>query len=458
MKRRGANRRTFFKVAGAAGAAGVLSQTACTPSLAGQGAATQPSVKGYTGVKGFTGGKFPPGTVMAKGRVLGANDRLLIGHVGLGGMGTGHVADLREQAEAWNAQSVALCDVYSVRIERAKGIVLGANPQAAVQSEKDYRRVLDNKDVDAVIVATPEHWHCHVAVHALQAGKHAYVQKPMARYLDEAFQLYDAWQASGKVVQVGSQGCTDPKYLAARDLVASGKLGPIVSAQSSYTRNTKAGEWNYKIDEGAGPDNLDWDMWLGSAPKRPWNDDSKARFFRYRKYRDYSAGILGDLMPHRIHPLLLTLGGASWPLKVQALGTRNVSTDREVADTVHVQAEMEGGWTFSFIGSTVNEQGLTEQVRGHKATLYLAGDAPELKPERPFAEELELPTVEVTDSGESHVKHMRNWLDSIRASKQPGCPMDLAIRAQALISLAEISEVTNKTVLFDPAKRSWSFA
>jgi predicted dehydrogenase len=444
MKRRGANRRTFFKLAGTAGlAAGAI----------GSGCATATQAD----TKTFTRGQFPRGTVMASGRVLGANDRLLIGHIGLGGMGTGHVAEIREHGGEWNVQSVALSDVYSPRIERARGIVLGGNPEAKIQAEKDYRRLLDNKDVDAVIIATPEHWHCEVGVHALQAGKHAYVQKPMARYLDEAFQLYDAWKASGKIVQVGSQGCTDPKYLAARDLVASGKLGPIVSAQSSYTRNNKDGEWNYKIEAEAGPDNLDWGMWLGAAPKRPWNDDSKARFFRYRKYRDYSAGILGDLMPHRIHPLLLTLGGSSWPLKVQALGTRNVSVDREVADTIHVQAEMEGGWTFSFIGSTVNEQGLTEEVRGHKATLYLAGDAPELKPERPFAEEIDVTAVEVQDSGESHAKHMRNWFESIRANKQPGCNMDLAIRAQALISLAEISELMNKTVLFDPAKRTWKF-
>jgi predicted dehydrogenase len=442
-----ANRRTFFKLAGAAGlAAGAIGRSA--------EAAVLPTP--HANPKRFIGGRFPKGTVMAKGRVLGANDRVLMAHVGLGGMGTGHVTDFKKQGKDWNAQSIALCDVYSVRVERAKGIVLGESLEAtSVQTEKDYRKVLDNKDVDAVIVATPEHWHCEVAVHALQAGKHAFVQKPMARYLDEAFQLYDAWKASGRIVQVGSQGCTDPKYLAARDLVASGKLGPIVSAQSSYTRNNRDGEWNYKIDEDAGPENLDWAMWLGSAPKRPWNEDSKARFFRYRKYRDYSAGILGDLMPHRIHPLLLTLGSASWPLRVQAIGTRNVSTDREVSDTVHVLAEMEGGWTFSFVGSTVNEQGVTEQVRGHRATLYLAGDAPEVKPERPFAEEFETPTIDVKDSGENHVKHMRNWLDSIRDNKQPGCPMDLAIRAQAIISLAEISEVTGKTVVFDPAKRTW---
>jgi predicted dehydrogenase len=452
------NRRGFFKVAGAAGViAGSLSgsQEAAAGSL--------PSPKADP--KKFIGGKFPKGPVMAKGRVLGANDRVNVGHIGLGfppggaGMGAAHVTSFKKLAKERNTQSIGLCDVYSVRVEKAKAKLLEGDPEGVtIQTEKDYRKLLENKDIDAVIIATPEHWHCEIAVHAMDAGKHVYIQKPMARYLDEAFQVWDAQKRTGRIAQVGSQGTSDPRYHAAREAIASGKLGPLVSAQSSYTRNSKDGEWNYAIDEGCGPDNLDWGMWLGSATKRPWNDDAKARFFRYRKYRDYSAGILGDLMPHRIHPLLLAAGGNDWPLKVTCVGTRQVSTDREVSDTVHVVAEMERGWTFMFVGSTVNEQGLTELVRGHKATMYLAGKEPEIKPERPFAEEIEGGMVPVTDSGESHAKHESNFLDAIRGIKPPNCPVELAVRAQVLISLAEISEVSKRSVVFDPAKRSWKFA
>ena len=449
------SRRGFFKVAGAAGLAAGATTVVGGADEAAAGSLPSPRAN----IKKFAGGKFTKPPVLAKGRVLGANDRILVGHVGVGGMGGHHVKDLKENGKAWNVQSIAISDVYDVRLEKAKATVLADNPEGVkVQAERDYRKLLDNKDIDAIIVATPEHWHGQVAVHAMEAGKHAFVQKPMVRYLDEGLQLYDVWKKTGRIVQVGSQGTTDPKYIAAKELVASGKLGPLVSAQSSYTRNSKDGEWNYDIDADAGPQNLDWGMWLGSAAKRPWNDDSKARFFRYRKYRDYSAGILGDLMPHRIHPLLMVMGGNSWPLKVQCIGTRGVSTDREVSDTVHVIAEMEGGWTFLFVGSTVNEQGLTEQVRGNKATLYLAGKDPDVKPERPYAEEIEGGAVTVQDSGESHPKHEKNWFDAIRDNKQPNCNLDLAIRAQALISLAEISEITKKTVLFDPAKRTWKLA
>lgn len=361
--------------------------------------------------------------------------------------------------QPWNTQSIALSDVYTKRLDMAKAIIQEGDPEgAAIQMEKDYRKILENKDVDAVIVATPEHWHAQIAVHAMEAGKHVFIQKPMTRYLDEAFQIYDAWKRTGRIVQIGSQGCSDPKYHAAREVVASGKLGPIVSAQSSYTRNSSGGEWNYAIDEEAGPDNLDWAMWLGSAGKRPWNEDSKARFFRYRKYRDYSAGILGDLMPHRIHPLLLAMGGKDWPLKVQCVGTMKVSTDREVSDTVTVIAEMESGWTFLFTGSTVNEWGLPETIRGHKATMHLGDNAPDVKPERPYAEEVEGGVVKVENSGENHPKHEHNWIQSIRDGKQPNCDMELAVRTQALICMAEISEVTGRTVLFDAKKRNYKFA
>ncbi len=456
MKSTHTNRRGFFKIAGATGLlAGGLARS--DEALAG----TLPAPK--ANLKRFLGGRFPKSPVMAKGRILGANDRILIGHIGVGNMGGKHVRSIKEHAVESNVQSIALADVYSVRLERTKAALLGDTPEAvSVQTEKDYRKILENKDVDAIVIGTPEHWHSQIAVHAMEAGKHVYCEKPMSRYLDESFQMYDVWKRTGRVVQVGSQGCSDPTYHAAREVItsgiASGKLGPLVSAQSSYTRNSKEGEWNYPIDDEAGPDNLDWGMWLGSAAKRPWNDDSKARYFRYRKYRDYSAGILGDLMPHRIHPLLFATGGAAWPLRVQCVGTRVVSTDREVSDTVHVMAEMEGGWTFFFVGSTVNEQGVTEQVRCHKATIYLAGGEPELKPERPYAEEIEASTVAVKDSGEKVDKHEKNWIQCMRENRQPNTNMDLAVRAQVLISLAEISETTKKAVHFDPAKRTWKLA
>jgi hypothetical protein len=129
-----------------------------------------------------------------------------------------------------------------------------------------------------------------------------------------------------------------------------------------------------------------------------------------------------------------------------------------VADTVFVTAEMQGGWTLVFGSSSVNEQGLQEMVRGFKATMYLGGKDPEVKPERPFAEDVDGGIQVVKNSGESVPKHEANWIEAMRGNEPVNCPLSLAIRAQALISLAEISEMTSKTVLFDPARRSWKFA
>jgi predicted dehydrogenase len=444
-----ASRRQFFKLAGATGlAAGTLAR----PETAFAGKLPAPKAN----VKKLKGGKFPSSSYKATARPMGANDRVLLAHIGIGGMGGSHLADFNEKAKERNTQSVAVCDPYLPRMSQAKSKILEkAAGCGDVQVDKDYRKLLENKDVDAVIISTPEHWHSQIAVHAMDAGKHVYVEKPMSRYLDEGFQIYDTWKRTKRIVQVGAQGCSEPKYHKAREIIAEGKLGPLVSVQTSYTRNSRDGEWNYKIEPEAGPDNLDWDLWLGSAPRRPWNDDARDRFFRYRKYRDYSSGILGDLMPHRIHPILLATGKVEFPRRVACIGTKQVSTDREVEDTVHVVAEFPTGWSFLFIGSTVNEQGVSELIRGHHATLYSAGANLELSPERPFAEEMDGGPIAVDGKGGSHPLHRTDFINAVRAGRDPNCNMELAIRAQALISMAEAAVILGRTVEFDEKRRDW---
>ncbi len=444
-----AARRRFFKIAGAGSliAAGFgKSNDAFAMKLPAPNANT----------KNFTGGKFPKARTMAKGRVLGANDRILMAYVGLGGMGTSHVQDFLKNEKAWNTQTAGLCDPYSRRVDRARNMVVeGSKGCAAVQADKDYRKILENKDIDAVLLATPEHWHSQIAVHAMEAGKHVYVEKPMSRYIDEAFQIYDAKKKTGKIVQVGAQGTSEKKYHKSAELIKEGKVGQLVSVQTSYCRNSATGEWNYSIDPEAGPDNLDWEMWLGSAPKRPWNEDSKERFFRYRKYFDYSGGILGDLMPHMIYPSLLAAGTNEYPSRVSAIGTRKISTDREVADSVSVMAEFPSGWTFLFVGSTVNEQGLREMIRGNKGSIYLAGKDPELAPERPYAEEIDPGKFTLEEPQPRHSVHRENFLTAIRTNTEPNCNIELGIRGQVLVSMAEIAQRTGKTIVFDEKKRTF---
>jgi len=418
--------------------------------------------------KKFKAGSYPKAPVIATGRVIGANDRINVAFVGTGGMGSGHVQHYSDEWQARNIQIVGICDVNKGRREGNKQYAIDKGAAvAACLCESDYRRLLENKDIDAITIATPEHWHGQVAVHAMEAGKHVYIQKPMTRYLDEAFQVHDTALRTKRVVQVGSQGCSDGRYATAGKALREGKAGPLVMGQGSYTRNSANGEWNYPIDGNLNPDNFDWELWLGSAPHRPWDpgpggaddgaqrmrDDSLARYHRYRKYWDYSAGIMGDLMPHKLHPFLIASGNPEYPVRVSSIGTR-LQDDRDVHDTIQVVAEFPSKWTMLFVGSTVNEQGLQDMFRGYKATVYF-GNGVKLEPERWASEQVEGADIPLLgEAGESHERHEINWLDAIRGKvPKPNCDIELATKVQTIISLAEMSIRLNKTMLFDEKTR-----
>jgi predicted dehydrogenase len=387
---------------------------------------------------------------VAPGRVIGANDRINVGHIGVGGMGGGHVRMMKGQAEKINIKQIAVCDIYKPRLENAK-------KQAGIESDAgayhDYRKLLENKDVDAVIIASPEHWHMDQTVDAVEAGKHVYLEKPMTRYADEAFKIYDAVKKTGKVLQVGSQGCSNQKWHRIGELVAQGKIGKLLWAQGGYCRNNPGGEWNYGIDEGANPQNLDWQAFLGRAPKREFD---KERFFRWRKYWDYSAGIVTDLWPHVFHPLMLATGLA-WPRRVVSVGGRYVERskqDRDVADTVHVLAEFDNEFTVVLAGCTENERSFPEMIRGHKGTIESALFSRDFKlsAERPYSDEIDEIT-ETAGTGEAQEVHEANWIDCIRTGKKPNCDVELATRVMVTVGMAEQAYRYNKCMLFDPATR-----
>src|SRR5947208_11459372 len=160
---------------------------------------------------------------------------------------------------------------------------------------------------------------------SVEAGKHVYCEKPLTRYLDEAFKVYDTVKKSGKVFQVGSQGCSAGGYKKCAEMVKAGKLGTLVWGQAWYSRNSLGGEWNYPLEDNATAENIDWERWLGKVKTRaPF---SKEHFHRWRKYFQYCAGPLGDLAPHRLHPLILATGNPEFPKRVVSIGTKNVHAD-----------------------------------------------------------------------------------------------------------------------------------
>jgi len=381
------------------------------------------------------------------GRVIGANDRISVGFVGVGGQGfNAHVRNVKQYEGDNNTVAVAVSDVYNRRLERARDF-LGLSADNAYE---DYRKLIERKDIDAIFCATVDHWHSQVSIDALNSGKHVYCEKPMTRYLDEAFAVYDVVKKTGKTFQIGSQYCSAAQYHKAAELVRAGMVGAPVLGQASYCRNNPDGEWNYGIDDTSTPENINWKRWLGKVSERPFSADS---YHRWRKYYPYCAGILGDLLAHRIHPLMIASGNPEFPVRVASLGTRKITTDRDVHDNTQVLAEFPSGLSLLVIGSTVNEQGLPDMFRGHEATIYFGGSRVELRPERPFADEIDPEEYDNLEPGVSVPAHHADFFNGIRTGKPTNGNIDLAVKVQTVISMAEMAARLGYTLHFDEKTR-----
>ncbi len=402
------------------------------------------------------------GQAPAAGKVLGANDRINVGFIGVGGQGfNAHVNIMKAHTTETNAALVAVCDVWPKRTAKAKEFIEKENSGAKVEVYDDYRKLIERKDIDAVVIATHDPIHMPAAIGAMESGKHVYCEKPMTRYLGEAFQIQDAVKKTGKILQVGSQGCSAQAWHTAAKMIQEGKIGQLVWAQGYYCRNNAKGEWNYAIDQDATAKSVDWERWLGPVHKRiPFSAD---HYFRWRKYFPYCAGLLGDLMPHRLHPLMLATGKPEFPTRVVSIGSKNVHTDKNTPDTVerdvpeHVSlmAEFPSGMMLNVTCSTVNARSPGFAIYGHHATLEIgsSGESLQVIPERPFAEEVEDEQISGLKPTEDIAAHHANWFDCIRNNKQPNCGIDLAVRVQTVISLAEMSERLKIACLFDEKTR-----
>lgn len=384
------------------------------------------------------------------GRVIGANDRITVGYIGTGKQGMEHVKFQKTFAEENNIAQVAVCDLYEKHRKQSQQHI-GLKD---ADTYRDYRKLLERKDIDAIVAAPVDNWHAQVSIDALEAGKHVFCEKPMSRYLAEAFGVYDAVKRTGKTYVIGSQGCMDPKWHKAAEWVKAGKLGPLVWGQSSYCRNNKNNsEWTFPVDPDANEKNLDWNLWLGRAPKIPFNPE---HYFCWHKYYAYNAGIIGNLLPHRFMPMMLASGTPEFPHRVVCTGTRKVSTDREITDTTHLLAEFPAGLTLVVAGSTVNEIGLPDVLRGRKATLHFAtqGNKVELKPETIFTDDISAEDFADPQPTEVIPVLEKNFFHCIRTCEQPVANAELAIRAHTVLCMAEMSERLGLALFFDQASRT----
>jgi predicted dehydrogenase len=271
---------------------------------------------------------------------------------------------------------IGVCDAYKGRIARAQER-LGAN----AKEYPDYRALLADKSIDAVVIATPDHWHKQQAIEALAAGKDVYLEKPMTYTIDDGPEMIAAAEKSGRLLQIGSQGISSKLQQTAREIIKSGKLGQISMVRASYDRNTDSGAWLYPIPPDADPKTVNWDMFLGPAPKKPFDLE---RFFRWRCYWDYSGGISTDLFVHLMTTIHYVMG-ATVPETVMATGAnyRHQKT-HEVPDTLNA-AVIYGKEAFSVsLSGTFNSSGGGESgfaILGNEGSLVFRGGRMTLAPE-----------------------------------------------------------------------------
>jgi predicted dehydrogenase len=393
--------------------------------------------------------------------LLGSNDRIRMAVIGPGGMGRGHIGsfcNLRKQGKV-AFDIVAVCDVCQTHLDA--GLEMARNGQdgeVQVDGYRYYQELLARDDIDAVLIATTEHSHAAIAIAAVLAGKDVYCEKPMTLRLDQALEVYDTVMAQEDVVfQVGTQKMALNKYREARRLIKEGAIGKPLWSQTSYCRNTPSGEWNYYgIDPKVVPgEMLDWEAWLGHLKTDPKTGgmrefDTKV-FHRWRRYKDFSTGIIGDLLVHEMTPLFFALD-LDWPSRVDAIGGHYIDKEMENHDQVNLTVQFPEEHTMIVAGSTCNEQGLATTIRGHEGTIYLAGNNCEVRPERPYVDDHDPQVVECERIADQDYLRL-NWLESIRDRKKPFSTVDVGAKVMVAVDLATRSMWENKAFTFDKETR-----
>lgn len=390
-------------------------------------------------------------------RVLGANERVVVGLIGCGGRGR-YVARLMREVSG--VEFAAVCDVYAPNAEAARQWA-GGNARAY----KDFRHLLERKDIDAVIVATPDHWHAIPTVLACQAGKDVYVEKPLAHNIREGRAMVEAARRYNRVVQTGTQHRSAPHFAEVAHIVQSGRLGRV-----HYVR-----VWNYsnmfpqgigREPDGEPPEGLDWDFYLGPAPRVPYN---RKRFLgTYRWFWDYAGGTITDFGTHRfdtVHQIM----GVEAPFAVSASGGRFALDDAgEMPDVLQVTYEYPG-FVLSYEACNLNAHGLGartpgmkyyqargEHDRPHGMAFYGTGGALfadrigyEIYPEQDRAARKWVQAVDATPD------HVRNFIECVRSRARPNADVETGHRSTLVAHLGNIAYKVGRKLRWDAEKETF---
>ena len=431
--------------------------------------------------------------------VAGANDKIKIAFLGTGGRCQQHIdviVDMRDEGKP--VVPYAVCDVWDGDEKLGKrtndkkgrsgrglypsaktcGIALDAGKN---RINKNYQAILDNKDVDVVCIATPDHWHGRMALDALDAGKHVYMEKPMTRTIAEAIAVVDAAVKKNKVVTVGVQSMADPTWRAAHEYIAAGNIGHVLQGQTSYFRNYIGGQWRYyPLQANMTPKNIDWDMWLGhkfttvdGSPLGPTPKEQpfdRAVWAQWRCYWPFGGGMFTDLFVHQTTHMLAAMG-LRFPSRVVGAGGIYLEYDgRDVPDVATVIADFEEGAQFMVSATMCNDTQLGEIIRGRLATIKFNGGGDYIKgfdvfaqglaggPQKPKSDtgtEKPVHTFTNEKSGNATYALWENFLGCVRDNKRETLSTpELGAAAFSTVNMGVQSYRQGKVLFWDKEKRA----
>ena len=400
-------------------------------------------------------------TALSYSRILGANGRIQMGFIGLGNRGDQVHDGFLEYADS---QTVAICDLRDDYLNFA-----AAKSRGTPARYKDYKKLLENKDVDAVAIASPDHWHALMFIDACRAGKDVYVEKPLSLTVSEGRRMVEVAAETKRVVQVGIQRRSSKFLQEAVDYIKTGALGKISVARGFHVQNeTPNGIGN--APDSAAPSPEMWDQWLGPAPKVPYNPNRS--FYNFRWFYDYSGGQITNFGVHYMDMLRWALG-LQTPRAVVAIGGKyGVNDNREIPDTCEVHWDF-GHMLMGFVQYNANAapatvRGAEMEIRGTLGTLYIYSNRWEVVPERTTemlfgtrtpidraSEKAYNPSkkatleAKVVNGTTSTPPHCRNFIDCVKSRARTNCPIEEGHTSTANTVIAHIALRTRSFLEWD---------